>query len=132
MFSGLPAWAPYALVALVCFGLYLWAKSSPAASTAIAAGRGLLGLVPRAATLLKHINSLGLTVLDPVLRAIAAGRWSDVPGLFHLVLDQLDDSTQRKAILDNLFYADLERRLGDDAKRADFIERLKKLGLKSL
>lgn len=91
--------------------------------------QALLQLPQRATTLLRFTDGLGIPFLAPLLKAVAGGQWSQVPTVVHSVLDQLDDKTLRRGILDNLLQAQITNRLGDPGDKEALLKFLEqKLG----
>jgi len=104
---------------------FLGARSIPAGKQA----GPLVRLSQRASTLLQHVNSLGVPAMGPLIRELSQGNFSTLPAAVHALLDQLDDKNLRGPILDQLFYAQLERQLGDETRRHKLLTELHNRGL---
>ena len=114
-------------IAIAVLGYFAIARFAGPAVAASIVGK----LAPRAMNLMRFIDSLGLSVLSPLLMAVGEGRFKDVPAEVMSLFNQLDDKAQRRQILSNLLNAQLKEHLGDPAKREAVLLKIEEqLGVK--
>src|SRR5689334_21790375 len=100
----------------------IWIAIAVAIAAVIYFGAGKLGnkdvslldaakLSARATNFLRHVDSLGLPLLAPLMKDVAAGNWDKIPGHVDTIFDQLDVKAIRSSTLDTLDKNRLAQRL---------------------
>jgi hypothetical protein len=88
-------------------------------------------LSARATNFLRHVDSLGLPSLAPLMKDVAAGNWDKITGHVETIFDQMDDKAVRTSMLETLDKSRLSQRLSKPEDREQLLTWLEgKLGVK--
>lgn len=81
-----------------------------------------IAITQKASELLTRVHSLGMPFLAPVLQAVAAGKWKEVPGLVEQLFTQLANKETRRPLLFGVLKALLEDHLADAEKKGPVLQ----------